>query len=78
MLIFQYIDFSLIVLDLLIHIIELFFQYIGRTLIGDQLVLSFGRGFVVFVFIEHFVDLDDFIFQFTVAFLQLLDVFGSE
>ncbi len=78
MLVFEHVDLFFVVFDLFVSIIELLFEGIGWTLVWDQFVLSFGRGLGVFVFIKHFIDLDDFVLKLTVALLKLLNVFGSK
>jgi hypothetical protein len=78
MFVFECVDLFFVVFDLFVSIIELLFEDIGWTLVWDEFVLSFGGGLGVFVLIEHLIDFDDFVLEFTVTFLKLLNVFGSE
>lgn len=70
---FQVVDFLLVVLDLLVDILEFLLQDFGGGFVGDQLVLFLDRRFLLLL-VQHFVDLDDFVFQFPISLFEFLDV----
>ena len=77
LLILQAVVLPLVILDLLIHVFQFLLDDVGRGLVGDQLILLL-EGRPVPLLVEHLVDLDDLVFQFSVTLLELLDVLGPE
>ena len=78
LLVFQSVDFSFVIFDLFIDVLKLLFYDIGRRLQWDEPVLFFRRSTLVLLLFQHLIYLDDLVFQFAVALLQLLDIFGPE
>lgn len=74
---FQAIDLPLVILDLLIHVLQLLLNDIRRGLRGDQLILLLNWH-PVLLLVEHLVDFDYLVFQLAVSLLQLLDVLRPE
>ena len=75
---FQIVNLPLIIFDLLVHILQLFFDGISWRFCRNQFMLLFGGSIFIFLFIKHFIDFDDLVFQLAVSFLQLCDVFGPK
>jgi hypothetical protein len=73
----QCVDFFFIIFQHSVNIIKLFFQYISRCFIRNQFVLFFCCSFTIFMLFQHFIDLNNFILEFSVSFLKFLNVFGS-
>ncbi len=72
---FEMVDFPFVVLDLLVDIFEFLLDDFGGGLGRDELVLLLDGGLLLLL-IEHFVNLDDFVLELSVALFQLLYIFG--
>lgn len=77
LLVFQVPDFPFVVPDLLVHIFQLLFYDLRRTVLRDQLVLFLHHSLLLLL-VQHLVDLYDFVFELPVALLEFLNVFSPE
>jgi hypothetical protein len=73
LLVLQIVDLPLVVLYLLVNVLQLLLDDVGRGLLLDQLVLLLYRQLLLLL-VQHLVYLDDLVLQLTVALFQLLDV----
>jgi hypothetical protein len=60
-------DFSLVILDLLVDVLQLLLDDIGRGLLLDKFVLLLRGGCLPLLLLEHLVYFDDFVLQLAVA-----------
>ena len=75
---FQIVNLPFIIFDLLVNILQLFFDGISRRFSRNKFMLFFGGNIFIFLLIKHLIDFDDLVFQLAVSFLQLLDVFSPK
>ena len=74
---FQIINIPLIILNLLIHILQLLLNRISTRLCRNQFILLFCRSILILLLLQHLIYFYNLILQLTVALLQLLNVFSS-